>query len=205
MAQGRIWRPVEVALPHKRAKGSFEVLKMEPEVGSFMPYSDSNVDSEVGSFMPYSDSNVDSEVGSIAWTKELETGIDVLDEQHRRYIELLNDYIEKVTEYDRTPDIKVIQLTESLNFLREYAKEHFSAEESIMKDAEYPDFETHQEEHLHFLRRVGELSKDMDTKGFSPKLSREVNYYTIEWFIEHILASDMQLVEFLRLNAGKRR
>jgi len=34
----------------------------------------------------------------------------------------------------------------------------------------------------------------MNTIGFGPKLSREVNYYIIEWFINHILVSDMQLV-----------
>ena len=30
-------------------------------------------------------------------------------------------------------------------------------------------------------------------------LSREVNYYIVEWFIQHILLSDMQLVEFLKI------
>ena len=149
------------------------------------------------SFADYTNSPTDSKLSSICWTKELETGFDVLDAQHRRYIELLNDYIEKATEDTTNSAQKDIQLTESLVFLREYAKEHFATEESIMREAEFPEYEAHLEEHLYFLRHVGGLCEDLEINGFSPKLSREVNYYTIEWFIEHILLLDMQLVAFL--------
>jgi len=155
------------------------------------------MESQVRGFIKDSKSQVDSEVGSIGWSKELETGIDVLDGQHRRYIELLNDYIENAKKNITTPEQKDVQLNESLGFLREYAKEHFSTEESIMIDAGFPGYEDHRHEHLYFLRHVGELCKELETKGFSPKLSREVNYYTIEWFINHILLLDMQLADFL--------
>ncbi len=143
------------------------------------------------------------EAGYVGWTEELETGIDILDDQHRRYIELLNEYIEKANEHTAGSEEEVTHLTESLDFLHQYADEHFSTEDSIMRETEYPEHETHKEEHLHFLKHVGDLCKDMETKGFSHELSREVNYYTIEWFIEHILVSDMKLVEFLKAKNWK--
>ena len=157
----------------------------------------------VGSFMPYANDDVESEVNNIAWTADLETGIDVLDEQHHRYVDLLNDYIEKVIEYTKSAEKEAAHLSESLNFLRQYAEEHFATEDSIMKDADFPDFDIHQEEHSHFLKHVGDLCTELETKGFSPRLSREVNYYTIEWFIKHILVLDMQLVEFLKAKNWK--
>jgi hemerythrin len=43
----------------------------------------------------------------------------------------------------------------------------------------------------------------MKTKGFSPELAREVNYYTVEWFVEHIRVTDMKLVEFLNQLSAK--
>lgn len=156
------------------------------------------MESIVSGFMADTKGQADLEVDSVGWTKELETGVDVLDEQHRRYIELLNDYLKKAADNTKVPEDKVIQLTESLEFLHQYAEEHFSTEESIMKDEGYPGFETHQEEHLYFLRHVGELCKDLEKNGFSPKLSREVNYYIAEWFIQHILLLDMELVDFLK-------
>jgi hemerythrin len=156
------------------------------------------VESDVGSFITYNEEVVEPKGSNVVWTKELETGIDILDEQHRHYIDLLNDYCEKATEHTKTFK-KTRQLMESFDFLRQYAKEHFSTEESIMTDAEYPDYESHLAEHLHFLKHVEALYQDMKANGFSPELSREVNYYTIEWFIDHILESDMQLVEFIKV------
>jgi len=158
--------------------------------------------SEVGSFVPYAKDITEPKSGSVFWTKKLETGIDVLDEQHRQYFDLLSAYLKRATEYTET-NKKASQLTESLDFLRRYAEEHFSTEETIMKDAEYLDYSPHLEEHLHFLSHVGELHKDMEVNGFSSKLSREVNYYIVEWFMEHILVSDMQLVEIIKAKDWK--
>lgn len=132
----------------------------------------------------------------LGWTTELETGIELLDEQHHRYVDLLNDYLKKVSEHSGT-DEKTNRLTASFDSLRQYAKDHFVTEESIMKDEDYPDYLPHLEEHLYFLHHVDELYKKMKTQGFSPELSREVNFYTVEWFVEHILETDMKLVEFL--------
>jgi hemerythrin len=56
---------------------------------------------------------VKAEIGSIGWNKELETGIDLIDKQHRRYVSLLSDYFVKVSKYTET-DEKIDQLTESL-------------------------------------------------------------------------------------------
>jgi hemerythrin len=139
---------------------------------------------------------VKAEIGSIGWNKELETGIDLIDKQHRRYVSLLSDYFVKVSKYTET-DEKIDQLTESFDFLRNYTEEHFATEESIMRDADYPDYYAHQDEHLYFLRHIGDLYHEMKTEGFSTGLSREVDFYTVEWFIEHILLADMRLVEFI--------
>ena len=139
---------------------------------------------------------MNAEVGSIEWTTDLETGISLLDEQHHRYIDLLNNYFKKVSEHSEA-DEKINQLTDSFDYLRQYAREHFATEESIMRELEYPDYLSHLKEHQHYVLHVGKLYMQMKTKGFSSQLSREVNFYTVEWFIEHILQADMKLVEFL--------
>ena len=72
-----------------------------------------------------------------------------------------------------------------------------------MEDTKYPDYMSHKEEHVYFLRHVEDLYKEMELQGFSPKLAREVNFYAIEWFIDHILGLDMQLVDFLKINNCK--
>ena len=143
---------------------------------------------------------METEFVEINWTKDLETGIDVLDEQHHKYFDLLSDYIAKAAKVAKTSTNteKVLDLAETLNFLRDYAKEHFSTEEAVMKEAVYMDYEQHKEEHLYFLKHVEELYNEMKTEGYSLRLALEVDYYTAEWFVAHIRTSDMKLVQFLR-------
>jgi hemerythrin len=143
-----------------------------------------------------------SEISEIGWTEDLETGIDVLDGQHHRYMDLLKSYLDKASEASTTT-VEILDLAETFNFLRQYAKEHFSTEELVMQESGYPDFELHHKEHLYFLKHVEELYNEMRTKGFSPELSREVRYLTLEWFIEHIRMTDMKLVEFLNKKAAE--
>ena len=130
------------------------------------------------------------------WSAELNTGVDVVDEQHQPYFNLLNDYLKKASETSSGPQL-VLDLAEKLTFLHKYAEEQFSTEEAIMREAGYPDYESHKEEHQHFLHHVEELYLQMKTRGYSPSLGREVNYYIIEWFVEHIRLTDKKLVGFL--------
>lgn len=162
-----------------------------------MRYTTNFIESEFGSFKTYTEETEEPKGGNVAWTKELETGHDLLDEQHRHYIDLLNSYLLEATEQTNS-DKNINRLAESFDFLRQYAEEHFSTEETIMENTKFPDYASHKEEHLYFLRHVENLHKDMKEQGFSPKLSREVNFYAVEWFVDHILGADMQLVEFLK-------
>ena len=116
---------------------------------------------------------MESEISQTAWSTDLETGIDVVDEQHHQYFNLLNDYLEKAAE-ELTDRQQIIDLAEKFDFLRQYAKGHFSTEESIMKNAGYPDFEFHYGEHLSFLRHVEELYIQLITNGYNSQLAREV-------------------------------
>jgi len=136
------------------------------------------------------------------WTEDLESGIEVLDAQHRKYFDLLSDFLEKASKPASTPE-KASELAETFDFLRQYAVEHFSTEQEVMEISGYPDSALHEDEHLYFLRHVEELYQRLKTRGYSPQLAREVNYYTAEWFIEHIRLTDMKLVKFLQNNGGR--
>ena len=143
-----------------------------------------------------------SEVGSMEWSIDLETGVAVVDEQHREYFNLLNHYLEKATE-KTSGSAQGFDLLQKFKFLYEYAEEHFSTEEALMTEARYPDYESHRGEHLHFLKHVEELYSQMKTSGFSSSIGREVNYYIIEWFVEHIRFTDKKLAVFLKEKAAE--
>lgn len=145
---------------------------------------------------------MESQVETVEWTADLESGIDVLDAQHRRYFDLLNDFLLKASGSSST-SANNHDLAKTFNFLREYAVEHFSTEHEVMEESEYPDFEFHEKQHLYFLNHVQELYQRLKTSGYSPELEREVKYYTIEWFVMHIRSTDMKLVKFLKEKSAK--
>lgn len=142
------------------------------------------------------------QINSVEWATDLESGIDVMDAQHRNYFRLVNDFLQKASESSSTPR-RDLDLAETFKFLRRYAVEHFVTEQEIMERAQYPDFERHEEEHLYFLNHVAELYQQLKTRGYSPQLAREVHYYTIEWFIKHIRSTDKKLVMFLNEESAK--
>ena len=142
------------------------------------------------------------EIKQVEWDPSLETGIEVVDEQHRQYFVLLNNYLAKASESPVDGD-EFFDLVEKLDFLRQYAREHFATEESLMQEAGFPGFEAHRWEHRYFEHHVGELFERLKADGFSLELAHDVNYYIIEWFVEHIRQVDMELVEFLHDKAGR--
>lgn len=136
------------------------------------------------------------------WTDELEAGIENLDRQHKKYFDLLGDYLARAAMISSESD-EISELAETLDFLKSYAAEHFSDEEQVMEEVDYPKIDEHRKEHQHFLRHVGELHYSMQEDGFSPSLAREVRYYTVEWFIEHIRLTDMEFVDYLKKASEK--
>lgn len=131
------------------------------------------------------------------WTKAIETGLPALDDQHRQYFAMVNGYMAASAKAAAQQNGHE-ELVERLKFLRRYAVEHFATEQKIMKDAGYPDYQEHFEQHMYFLKRVGALDNRLREEGHSEKLTREVHFYTLEWFISHIQSADMLVVEFLR-------
>ena len=149
----------------------------------------------------HSRADLATEIEETGWTQKIETGVEVLDDQHRQYFDLVNDYLATAARVT-TNDDRNSELVERLDFLRRYATEHFATEQKIMKDAEYQHYQQHFEEHQYFLKHVGALHEQTCNEGNNDKITREVYYYTLEWFIGHIRFTDMKMVEFLKQNAG---
>lgn len=140
-----------------------------------------------------------TEIVQTGWTQDIETGIEILDSQHARYFEFVNDFLSAAANADSSTS----DLVERLDFLIRYAMEHFSSEQNIMKQEGYPGYQEHFEEHMKFLKHVGALRNQVNEDGPNDKLIREVRFYTLEWFVEHIQSIDMKVVEFLRQNSAE--
>lgn len=124
----------------------------------------------------------------IEWTPNLSTSVPVLDEQHKAIFQWLAE-LESATVEQRTL-FGVYVITR----LKHYMREHFAAEEAMMKAAGYPDLEQHQAEHAKFRAKLEELQ----LKSIREDVSTDTVHFLNHWLSNHIAKTDMEYVPYLK-------
>lgn len=130
---------------------------------------------------------------SLEWNDDLSVGIGLIDEQHKMLIERTNAIAEAV-EMKRGLE-KILQ---TLSFMIEYTEFHFSAEEKVMIDNDYPKLAEHQKLHEDFKARLNQMVEDFEEDGATPALSEEITTYLTNWLVNHIKGIDTELGKILR-------
>ncbi len=82
----------------------------------------------------------------IDWRHEWESGIRLIDEEHRNLIELGNELLNRALAHESRDMILPV-----LDRLIEDIRTHFSEEEGILAEADYPDLAEHQEIHARLI------------------------------------------------------
>ena len=127
----------------------------------------------------------------IHFTGELETGNKLVDEQHKRLFQIINEVREAI---QRGKGPSVIQGT--LLSLGEYASKHFRMEEGLMAQSGYPALEFHQRKHRHLTAQVLQFldsvnaGEEVYVMDVIPLLSK--------WLQKHILVDDKKYITFLQ-------
>jgi hemerythrin-like metal-binding protein len=123
----------------------------------------------------------------IQWTPALSTGIPLLDEQHQTIFRWLAE-LENATAEQRT-----LFGAYAITRLQSYVRDHFSAEEALMRAAGYPDLDRHVAEHEAFRRRLAELQ----LRAMVQDASSETVEFLRDWLVNHIGKTDMAYVPCL--------
>jgi len=133
------------------------------------------------------------------WSENYKTGIEIIDEQHKKLIEIgakLEDMLyagDSLDYYD--------YIMETINELKDYTDYHFSYEEKQMRERNYPDLDEHRAEHLYFIKRIDKIAmQDIDSQQIS--VISEALDFLARWLFSHILNSDMKYVDYLKKSAG---
>jgi len=117
----------------------------------------------------------------IQWSKDLATGIGVIDSQHKRIIH----YINQLEDARALNDPELV--SEVLINLTDYTLSHFAFEESLMEDAGYVAATIHAKTHDSFRDKIQAYNEEFKAgKDVSEELSKLLNV----WLIEHIANDD---------------
>lgn len=132
----------------------------------------------------------------LVWKQEYSVGVPLLDQQHQGLIELINLLSEE--------KVKAGLMGQVFEELEAYTKDHFSAEEKMLKASDYRALKAHKKEHREFEQWLSAVRQTYSVGVASPTILAEtVNAFLRDWLINHILSSDMAYKQTLCATAGK--
>jgi hemerythrin len=125
-------------------------------------------------------------MGLIKWKKEYSIGVTKLDNQHKKILKIVNQVIGQQFSTQNEKEIEEI-----LDYLQNYIKEHFKAEEEYMLKHQYSGYEEQRNEHNQFTDRLFEAQKEHFKYGRVTSIN--IINFVWDWFSQHILIFDKQL------------
>ena len=128
---------------------------------------------------------------TIKWTDDLNTGIEVIDKQHMRIVDYINDLENAHQKQDKEAVRQV------LDDLVDYTLSHFAFEESLQEEAGYKYCKPHKKVHELFVRRVNEY---MERFKLGDDVSAEIHKLLSSWLINHIKRDDADYVAAVKAN-----
>lgn len=126
----------------------------------------------------------------IVWGHVLSVGVDEIDEDHRKLVNIFNILNHAVTEGE-SPAYLAAVLEELVNC----TAWHFSHEERLMLKYGYGEIEEHKEMHRELIESAKELQQKLLDEGKS--VADEEIEVLERWLTGHILTDDMRLGAYL--------
>jgi hemerythrin len=119
----------------------------------------------------------------ITWNDSFSVNVKLFDEQHRKLIEMLNDLHDAMKVGKGKEALEKV-----LKGLIQYTSMHFSNEEKLMKQYNYPEFEKHKKEHNQLVLQVLDVQKKHQEGNAI--LSQDVMNFLKNWLRNHIQGED---------------
>jgi len=129
-------------------------------------------------------------VKDIVWDEILSVGVDEIDEDHRKLLNIFNMLNHSVMA-EESSDYLAATLAELINC----TVWHFSHEERLMLKHRYEGIEEHKAEHRELIKSAKELQQEI-LQADKPVVDEHIEFLE-RWLTEHILTADLRLGSYL--------
>jgi hemerythrin-like metal-binding protein len=129
----------------------------------------------------------------VAWNSRLETGHEVIDQQHKQLFTLVSQLIANSRNKQDAEGFEA-----ALHFLIDYTVQHFADEEKLQQESDYPNFEQHRKLHEAFRSEVEKFVESYRADGWSPELSSKINTTIVQWLVTHIELEDSKVAAHIK-------
>jgi len=127
----------------------------------------------------------------IQWKEEYQLGIDSIDEQHKRLLELASQ-MHNLLRNDMVTD-KYDQIVQLLNELKDYTIYHFKCEEEYMESIGYKKLLSQKVDHNDFIEKMNAIDLDRIDDNQNEYLLGMLSF-VVDWIDFHILKKDKLIV-----------
>ncbi|MEJ1298161.1 MAG: bacteriohemerythrin [Candidatus Sedimenticola sp. (ex Thyasira tokunagai)] len=129
----------------------------------------------------------------LKWSPDLDTGIPVIDKQHQRIVEYINQLNHAQQSSSRE------EVGEVLDQLVDYTLSHFTFEEELMDESGYRFVNAHKKVHKLFVRRVSDYVERFKT---GEDITDELLTSLKTWLVNHIKNDDSDYTEIVKESMG---
>ena len=132
-------------------------------------------------------------MSKIKWDESLSIGIELIDEQHKKWIKYIHNVQAAIEARRGMP-----QVASTLDFLVDYTQFHFSTEEKYMSQTGYSELENHRARHEELKSTLDDLVEDFRQEGVTEKISEAIGTFLGNWLRNHIRVVDQAFAAFLK-------
>ena len=126
-------------------------------------------------------------MAKIEWTSDLSVGVGIVDEQHKRLFELIDDFYANIQSKSPAERMNVL-----IKALKDYSVKHFTEEEALMRKAEYGEYDIHKQQHDAFIAKVEDFAVRYNAGKLI--LTVEITNFIKDWLIKHISIMDKKYI-----------
>jgi len=130
---------------------------------------------------------------TMKWSEDFKIGIPVIDSQHKRLFQLIDEVNLALKKGLRSSDVEKLIIS-----LDQYKTRHFQLEEKYMLESTYPGLAEQQKAHAHFTNKFNEISNEISQTGMTPALVQAITVELVEWLKEHVTGLDLEFGRFYK-------
>ena len=127
------------------------------------------------------------------WKKELEIGIDQIDQQHKKLIEIANTLILR-TRLGKG----ALTVSELLGQLEQYTKYHFQSEEAFQFTCNYPKYKNHMALHQSVSTTLKFSMVKLEASNYDENELNQFYTFFYDWITNHILIEDTKFASYYK-------
>ena len=127
----------------------------------------------------------------VKWKDSYSVGVESIDNDHKKLLGMINQ-LQTAAHYS-TDDTMVETI---LNELIDYTKYHFSREEGLMTESNYPNTQQHKQQHVEMITQVERFICEYRKNG--THTIDDVIQYLKSWLINHINGCDQDYSPYLK-------